>query len=83
MENKYYQFLKDYPQKLAKALESTVAFQQALEYAKEHGKDLDEDFAIKRLEISSVGITITLSLNTTIPTNQDYNISIPAESHSF
>ena len=79
MENNYEQFLKEFPQRLAKQIENSDAFKQALVFASEKEKK-DGDLPIKSINISNVEILISFSLqNDAIATSTDFPIHIPEE----
>ncbi|MGM9745372.1 MAG: hypothetical protein ACI30H_00190 [Paludibacteraceae bacterium] len=81
MGNNYEQILKQYPQRLAKQIENSDDFQQALVFASEKVKK-ENDPSIKGLKISCVEITISFSLQANVPTASDFSIHIPKESYN-
>ena len=81
MKNNFEKILKTYPQRLAKQIETSVAFQQSLVFAAE--KEIKgSNFSIKGLKISGVEITISFSLQANVPTTSNFSIHIPEESYN-
>lgn len=81
-KNNFGQILKEYPQRLAKQIENSDAFQQALVFAT--GKDMKEsDLSINGLKISGVEIKISFSLQANIQTSSNFSVHIPEENYNF
>lgn len=81
MKNNFEKILKTYPQRLAKQIETSDVFQQALVFAAEKEIE-DSNLSIKGFKISGVEITISFSLQANIPTASNFSIHIPEESYN-